>query len=483
MNHLAPLQLEAMVAALALGTLVLEAIRPFRDVRRLGWFLACALIAILAYSFTIAPTDALFFSGTYGLDAFALFFKRLFLLIAALALVTTAEYAPRLGHGVAEHVVLLLLATVGALVLGSSVDFILLFVALELVTLSALVLVSHQRDQMGSLEAGIKYLVMGGVSTGLLVYGISYVFGTTGASGFAAVAAAIGAQGGGGSALALGILLVLLGLGFKIAAVPSQMWAPDVYEGAPLSATAFLATGSKLAGVAALVRLLFGALLPAVAVWGRATIAVAILTLLYGTLGALRQRDLKRLSGYSSIAHAGFLLMGVVAASPLGLAAVLYYVVQYAVAVMAVFLALAVAARAGVGTTLADVAGLHRRAPLLAAAMAVGMLSMAGVPPLAGFFGKLLLFTALVQAAPTSIMPLALAGTAALCAIIGFVYYFGVVRSVYVDDPADPTPIPVSMPVRIVLLALIAALLALGLYQRPLLDAASAAVSVFHLAP
>jgi NADH-quinone oxidoreductase subunit N len=475
-NLIAPIYLEIALAVLALVTLVAEAVRPFRRLHRLGCALAVAVLVLLALSLAAPPAGGSYFSGTYRIDAFALFFKRLFLLITALVLAVAAEFSPRLEHGVTEHYVLLLFAAVGMLVLSSAADFILLFVALELVTVSFYVLCSHHRRQIVSLEAGTKYLVMGGIASGLLVYGISYIFGTTGSTGFAEVARAIEASSGPGTALSLGILLVLLGLGFKIAAVPGHMWAPDVYQGSPLPATAFLATGSKIAGFALLLRLLFEGLLPARSVWAPMTVFVAGLTLLYGNLGALGQRDLKRLLGYSSIAHSGYLLMGVVAMDAVGLGGTIFYLAQYAISSMAGFLAMAAVARAGGGSDLSAFAGLHRRSPLLAAGLALSMLSLAGIPPLSGFFGKFLLFMAVLQNHMNGLPLLALAIVAAVGVVISLFYYFGVVRTVYVDAPVDPAPVPVSTPLRVGLIACIAGIVLLGLYQEPLLAASKHAV-------
>ena len=481
MNLIYPIQLELMLAILALGTLVIESVRPFRNVHRLGCLLAVAVLALLAYSYVIPPSPEAYFSGTYRLDAFALFFKRLLLFTTALVLVTAAEFWPRLEHSCAEHYVLMVLAAVGMLVLASAADFILLFVALELITLCFFILVSHHRTRLSSLEAGTKYLIMGGISTGLLVYGISYIFGTTGSTRFVDVAEAIRLQAGPSTALALGILFVLLGLGFKLAAVPGHMWAPDVYQGAPLTATAFLATGSKIAGFALLLRLLFEGLLPARSIWADMTIAVSALTILYGNLGGLVQRDVKRLLGYSSIAHAGYLLMGIVAMNLLGIGAILFYLAQYVISSMAGFLSMAAVARNGGGSDIDAFKGLHKREPLLAAGLGLSMMSLAGVPPLSGFFGKFLLFTAVLLNGTSSPALLGLVIVAAIGVVISMYFYFGVFRAVYVDEPVNATPIPVDKPTRAAILVCIAGMLVLGIYQQPLVKAAADAVAVFSL--
>lgn len=477
MNLLYPVQLEAMLAILALGTLVAEAVRPFRNVKRLGYVLAAAVLGLLAFSMVIEPATSLFLNNTYKLDAFALFFKRLLLFTTSLVLVTAAVFSKELEHGVTEHYVLILLASVGMLVLCSAVDFILLFVALELITISFFVMNSHHRRDIASLEAGTKYLIMGALSSGLVVYGISYIFGTTGQTSFHAVAAALETRAGGDTALSIGILLVLLGLSFKISAVPGHMWTPDVYQGAPLSATSFLATGSKTAGIALMLTLLFEGLLPARGIWDPMTIYVAGVTLLYGNLGALMQTDLKRLLGYSSIAHAGYLLMGIVAMNREGLAAILFYIAQYSVSSMAGFLAMAAVIRKGGGANLSAFAGLHRRSPLLAAGIAVSMLSLAGVPPLSGFFGKFMLFTAVLKNALISPELVVLAILAALGVVISMFYYFRVVQTVYVEEPTDPTPIAVGLTLRIALTACILITILAGIFQSPLVDAALTAVA------
>jgi NADH-quinone oxidoreductase subunit N len=479
-NLVYPIQLELMVAVLALGTLIFEAVRPFQNVHRIGVVLSAALIGILAYSFAIPATTEMYFGGTYRLDAFALFFKRLFLLITSLVLATGAVFSPRLERHVAEHYVLILLASVGMLVLGSAADFILLFAALELVTMSFFILNSHNRSQQASIEAGTKYLVIGGLSTGLLVYGISYVFGITGSTHFAEVGQSIASQGGPSPALAMGILFVLAGLSFKIAAVPGQMWAPDVYQGAPLTATAFLATGSKAAGFAVLLRLLFEGLLPARGTWEPLVVGISAATLLYGNLGAMGQKDIKRLLGYSSIAHAGYLLMGVAAMNAFGIGAILFYIAQYAISSMAGFLAMAAVARDGGGSDLASIRGLHRRSPILAAGLTLSMMSLAGLPPLSGFFGKFLLFVAVLKNDVSGPM-LALAVIAAVGVVVSLYYYFSVARAAYAEAPTDAKPIAVDGWTKLALAFCILAMLVLGIYQQPLVAAASKAALVFSL--
>ncbi len=474
-----PLQLEIALALLALLVLIREAVRPVVNARALGLGLSGLVLALLAYSFTMEPVEGALYSGMYRLDEFALFSKRLFLLATALALALAAEFSPRLSGGAAEQLVITLLAATGMLLIGSVNDFALLFVALELITISFYVLTSYLRRQLPSLEAGTKDLIIGALSGSLTMYGIAYLFGATGATNLDQVAAALRSQGGESGIFLFGMVLVLLGLSFKLAAFPGQMWAPDVYQGAPAPVTAFLAVGSKAAGFVLLVRLLYTGFLGAHQIWGPLVLWMAAITLLYGNLGALFQHNLKRLLGYSSIAHAGYLLLGAAALNSIGVAALLYYLVQYAFTVMCAFLAIVALGRATGSEDLDACAGLHRRSPLLAAALVISMLSLAGLPPLGGFFGKLLLLLGIFERVDGLNSFMVVAILASIGVVVSFYYYFAVARAVYLDKGPSAEPIALTGATRLGLIFCIGAVLFLGIYQRPLLEAAIDAAAVF----
>lgn len=475
-----PLQLEIALTLLALLVLVREALRPVANARALGLGLSVLVLVLLAYSFTLKPVEGALYSGMYRLDEFALFSKRLFLLATALALALAAEFSPRMEGGGAEQYVITLLAATGMLLISSVNDFALLFVALELITISFYVLTSYLRRHLPSLEAGTKYLIIGALSGSLTMYGIAYLFGATGATNLDQVAAALNQHGGGGGIFLFGMVLVLLGLSFKLAAFPGQMWAPDVYQGAPAPVTAFLAVGSKAAGFVLLTRLLYTGFLGAHQTWAPLVLWTAAITLLYGNLGALFQHNLKRLLGYSSIAHAGYLLLGVAALNSLGVAALLFYLVQYTCTVMCAFLAIVALGRATGNEDLASCAGLHRRSPLLAAALVISMLSLAGLPPLGGFFGKLLLLLGIFQRVEGCNSYLVVAIIASVGVLISFYYYFGVARAVYLDEGVSTEPITLTGATRLGLILCIGAILVLGIYQRPLFEAAVNAVAGFR---
>ena len=265
-----------------------------------------------------------------------------------------------------------------------------------------------------------------------------------------------------------GLVLVLVGLGFKISAVPFQIWAPDVYQGAPAPATAFLAVGSKAAGFVLLLRVLFVAVPDITAHWTNLLVILSAASILYGNLCAIPQRNLKRLFGYSSIAHAGYMLLGVAALSAAGRSAVLYYLSGYLFTVLGAFTVICLVLRQADGEDLSGLAGLHRRSPLLAAALTLAMASLAGIPPLAGFFGKFLLLKAVIEQAPAHPGYYCLAFTALAGVVISLYYYFGVVRAIYwSDDPADLSPIQISKPIRISIYGCIAGMLYLACSRIP----------------
>ena len=481
MTALGAVQLEAMLVTLALVTLLGDAFRPTINKRTLGLGLAALIVLVLLYSFTLQPQATTYFHGMYRLDGLALFFKRLFLVATVLVLVMGAEFVERFTSGVAEFYVLVLLAATGMLLTASVNDFILMFVSLELVTITFYILTSFLRRQVQSLEAGTKYLILGALSSGFTVYGIAYIFGTTGTTNFDALAATL-KNGAPGPAFTLGMLLVMTGLGFKIASVPFQIWAPDVYQGAPTPVTAFLAVGSKAAGFALLLRVLLVGLLPVSALWTTLLLVLAAATLLYGNLGAIPQHNIKRLMGYSSIGHAGYMLMGIAAVNALGAGAVLFYLGQYAFTNLCAFLVIIAVTNVTKTDEIAGFAGLGRRSPLLGLALFAALMSLAGVPPLSGFFGKFQLFAAVIERATTDSRYYVLAGIGAVAVVVSLYFYLNVAKAIYMQEPErDAPPIPVSLPVRMGLYFCLTAIIGLGIFQRPLVEVAVKAAKVFQL--
>jgi NADH-quinone oxidoreductase subunit N len=476
------ISLEIAVIVTGLAVLVADLWTPAEHKRKLVYAAAAAVALILAWSFTPGfrldgpAQDA--FGGMYLMDGLALFFKRFFLMAALAVLVITAEFADRIAAGISECCALILFALAGMMFAASANDFSLLFVSVELITVTFYVLTSFQRNRLRSLEAGVKYLILGALSSAFMVYGIALVYGTSGRMNFEAIAAMSGTLEGNRIFL-LGILLVLVGLGFKISAFPVQMWTPDVYEGAPLPTTAFLAVGSKAAGFALVLRVLFTAVPSVVSHWRVLLIVISVVTILYGNLCAIPQRNLKRLLGYSSIANAGYLLMGIAAMSDSGRSAILYYLGGYLFALLGAFMVICLVTRNADGEDISVLAGLNQRSPFLAAALTLSMVSLAGIPPMAGFFGKFLLLKALVENGPAHHAYYWLTAAAIFGVVVSIYYYFGVVQAIYwsKDAPRQPV-IPVALPARLTLYACIAGMLYLGIFPNAVVSASTSAVAV-----
>lgn len=469
------LTVEIAVALLGLLVLLADLVKGNWDRRRLGYGSAAVLIFVLAGTWcplSHLPAGGSFVIGDgkviYQVDAFAVFFKRFFLLATIFVLVMSVEFGKQIDSGRAEYYALTLFACVGMLLVSSVADFIMLFVSLELITVTFYVLTSYMRRQMASLEGGVKYLVIGAVSSAFLLFGITFIFGSTGTTNFGELRA---------DSLSFhapynfGIVLVLIGLGFKIASVPLQIWAPDVYQGSPTPTTAFLAVGSKAAGFVLLLRLVTSELIPFGRIGTTLLAAIAALTILYGNFGAIPQRNLKRLLGYSSIGHAGYMLMGIAATSAFGVSAVMFYLCAYLFTTLTAFMVIVVVSNTLGSDDIDAYKGLAKRAPLLAAAMAVSMVSLAGIPPLAGFFGKFLLFGAALEAKLYWLIAAALAGVGA-----SLYYYLGVVRAMYFGESTETVEFRVGWPLKACLWLTVIAVFVIGIFQGPVVDRVEKAV-------
>jgi NADH-quinone oxidoreductase subunit N len=463
------------IAVLVLGLLVLlaEAFLEQIDKRTLAFTAIIGLGAVLIASFFLIPPPikgpSPGFWNFYTADPLAIFFKRFALVTTILVLVMMIDYAPVVREsihgathqsGLGEFFALPIFTCVGLMWMASAIDFVMIFVSLELVTMSFYVLVSFTRRNPVTLEAGVKYLILSALSTGFLVYGITWIFGVTGETNLARVAAALANPAIETGPALFGMILVLVALGFKIAAVPFQMWVPDVYQGAPTPVTAFLSVGSKAAGFVVLLRVLQPFfMLPQMQ---RLLTMIALLTLIYGNLAALPQTNLKRLLAYSSIAHAGYLLIGVVS---LAGEAVSFYLVAYLLMTLLSFAVLIVVAKQ-TGDNIEDFNGLARRSPFLAFAMLIAMTSLAGVPFTAGFLGKFFIFDAALRHHQTALVVVGVITVAC-----GFYYYLKVVRAMYWEGPVSDVAVPLSGLSRLTMALMIAGIIFLGVYPQPVLNA------------
>ncbi len=469
-----PPNLEIAVVLLGLIVLMFEAFALRIDKHILAFAGITGLTIVLIATFFLAPNVSEQANGFwsfyfYTADPLSIFFKRFMLVTTILVLIMMIDYEPVLRSlsgaatgrpSLGEFFALPILTCAGLMFIVSAIDLVMIFVSIELVAVSFYVLVSFTKRDPLTLEAGVKYLILSAVATAFLVYGIAWIFGVTGETNLQRVTAAFANASIDQSAAVFGAVLILVALGFKIAAVPFQIWVPDVYQGAPTPVTAFLSVGSKAAGFVVLLRVLRPfMMLPKV---GRLIVLIALLTVIYGNLAALPQNNLKRLLGYSSIAHAGYLLIGVACFAG---QAVTFYLVAYLLMTLLSFGVLIIVAQ-HTGEQISNFDGLAKRSPFLAFAMLIAMVSLAGVPFTAGFFGKFFIFAAAVARHETALVAVGI-----VTVVCGFYYYLKVVRSMYWQPAAEAEGIPVSRLSRVAISALIIATIWLGIYPGPILHA------------
>lgn len=424
---------------------------------------AAGLAVTLALTILFAVPGAegeLMWGGMLRHDWLAFVFKLLFLVAALLTTLFTIGWKPIWHKG--EFYVLLLISTMGMTLMAASADLIMLFLSIETTSIPLYVMAGFMTRDDKSTEAGFKYLLFGAVTTGVMLYGLSLLYGFAGTTNLYEMAAGISAAGISSPVLVGTVVLILLGFGFKVALVPLHFWAPDVYEGAPTPVTAFLSTASKAAGFAVLARVMVAAF-PSILTDWQAIVAIgAALSMTLGNVVALTQRNIKRLLAYSSIAHAGYALLGVAAASELGVTSMVYYFLAYTVTQMAAFGVVIIVWHKIGSDEIADYAGLSRRSPMLALAMLLSFLSLAGVPPLGGFIAKILVFAAAMD---SGLVWLAFLGV--LNSIVGLYYYLIVLKVVYLSAPKDEQPVPVARPHAAALLVSILLVLILGILLSP----------------
>lgn len=408
-----------------------------RDNRVINWLAIAALAGAAALTAPVLCSGAkgaetLAFGGLFAADAFAAFAKLLIYAAAGASLVVAPAYFERLRAFRGEYPILVLFAVLGMGIMVSATNLMTLYIGLELNSLAAYVLAAFLRTDERSAEAGLKYFVLGSLASGILLFGISLTYGFTGTIGFAGINTAL--AGGISHGALFGLTFVLVGLAFKISAVPFHMWTPDVYEGAPTPVTTFFASAPKVAALALTMRVALEAFGSQTAAWQQIVIFAALASIVVGALGAIGQTNLKRLLAYSSINNVGFLLIGLAAATPQGTSAMLVYLTIYVAMTIGGFVAVLMLKDADGNPVeaLADIAGLSRHRKVLSACLAMVMFSLAGIPPLFGFWGKFVVFQAAVQA---GLVPLAAIGIAA--SVIGAFYYLKVVKVMYFDEPAN----------------------------------------------
>jgi len=454
------------------------------DAKRARTYLPYLSAAGLAVVFVVSllyvnktPED---FAGLVVVDNYTTFFRAFFVAVTATVCLASAHFVrDRLRHA-GEYYGLLIISTIGAIYMAAAQELLTAYIALELLSFSLYILVSYAKQDAKSNEGGLKYMLLGAFSSALFLYGLSLIYGTTGSTFYSDISAAF-ANGTSDFDLAMlmGLVLVIAGLGFKVAAVPFHMWSPDAYEGAPLPITAYLSAASKAAGFALMLRLFSGAFLPVIDDWQWMLAALAAATMTLGNLVAIQQRNIKRLFAYSSIGQAGYMLAGVAALSPDTASALLLHLAGYVVTNLAAFVVIIAYFNATGKDEVEDYRGLSERAPFLALSMTIALFSLAGMPLFAGFTTKFLLFQAITQEGF-----LWLAALGVINSLVSLYYYLVIMRQMYVGEPEEPSRLRIPLVTNAVTFSLVIGIFFIGLFPQPLFNAAdSAAGAIFQITP
>ena len=456
----------------------------FPDPRQRKWLL---IFVVLAEGFTgfglirqmhwIAgsgsPIEA--FNGSIIVDDFSIFFNWLFLIAAVIVSVVSYQYLENAGEHHGEYYSLILFAQCGMYFLATGADLVTLFIGLELMALSFYVMVGFLRSEKRSNEAAVKYLLLGAFSSGFLVYGFSVLYGIAGSTRLSDIVAAVASRPAWDPVVYLALITTSVGLLFKIAAAPFHMWAPDAYEGAPTTITAYHSVASKAASFAFLLRLFYGQLAPFAPVrevWTPILAVIAVITMTVGNLAAINQSNIKRLLAYSSISHAGYMLLGVVAGNETGIKGIEVYLMVYTFMNLGAFLVLVALRRQKIiGDEMDDISGLMKKSPGYAVLMLIFLISLAGIPPTAGFLGKYYIFWSLIQAHQYT-----LAVIATLYAAVAIYYYFRIVKSMFVSELKEKAPMATSFGMRVALTVSGVMTLVIGLYPEPFLKLAQSSL-------
>lgn len=421
---------------MGIGAMLLLMLGVFQGDKSYGQMANLAIVLMVVAAFVmitqVGGERQLTFGGMFVTDAFAIFTKVLVFIGSGIAILMSASYMRQMGIAKFEYPILILLATLGMMIMISANNLMSLYVGLELQSLSLYVLAALNRDRTRSTEAGLKYFVLGALSSGMLLYGVSLIYGFSGTTDFDTLATTLKATEGPQIGIVVGMVFLMAGLAFKVSAVPFHMWTPDVYEGAPTPVTAFFAAAPKVAALALFVRVMMTGFPTMSGEWQQVVVFISIASMLVGSFVALVQTNIKRLMAYSSIGHVGYALVGLAAATPAGIEALLIYIAIYVTMTLGSFGAILTLRRSeGMVEEISDLSGLSQTNLPLAIAVAIFMFSLAGIPLLAGFWGKWYVFLAAVEA---GLVPLAVIGV--LTSVVGAFYYLRIIKVMFFDEPA-----------------------------------------------
>jgi len=453
------------------GVLIVDFTFPKLPKEQLAYLSVCGLVIVLANLLWYDRTgvSGTLFHHMFVMDRMAIFFKVLVVGATILVILASKDYVERFRFFKGEYYFLVLMSALGMMFMASANDLLSMFITLEFSTFGFYVLVAYLREDVASNEAGLKFFILGVFAAGLLAYGISLVYGETGKILFSEIASTAWTPG-----LVIGFLLIFAALGFKIGAVPFHSWIPDTYHGAPTPITAFLSIAPKAAAFAILLRLFFVSLAALKPAWVLLLVGVSILSMTYGNIVAIAQKNIKRLLAYSGIAQIGNVLIGLAAGTKMGEDAILFYLLTYLFANLGAFAVVIAVSNLIRSDEIEDYNGLNRRSPFLAFAMLMFLLSLAGVPPLAGFIGKLYIFLAAIK---QELYTLIIVGLVNI--VISMYYYLVIVKKMYINEPTDRSPLAVSPSMQAVIYVGLAGTLILGIYPKPFIEWAVSATLMF----
>jgi NADH-quinone oxidoreductase subunit N len=468
-----PINAEVIVVTVALIVLILDFFVEKESNYYLGWFSLGGIIWAAAATYNLMGANGAFFGGTFLLDPFSTFFKFVFYIACGLGILVSINYLKIEDIRRGEYYALMLFATSGMMLMASAGDLITLYLGLELMALSIYILAGFMRRDNRSNESAIKYLLLGAFSSGIMLYGMSLLYGLSGTTNLAGILTFLRGADLTNPALFLAMIMLVVSFGFKVAAVPFHMWVPDVYEGAPTSVTAFMSAGPKVAGFAVLLRVFTYALEPLHAHSTAIISGLAVLTMAVGNIMALSQTNIKRMLAYSSIAHAGYALVGLAAGGPDGAASVMLYVCIYALMNMGAFGVVIMLRKAGErGEEITDFAGLGKNNKTAAFLMLIFMFSLTGIPPMAGFVGKFYIFKSAIEA---GLVWLAVAGV--LFSAISAYFYLRIIMIMYMNEPKGSFELTTSPSLALALAISVTAVIVIGVYPTDLLNFARASIA------
>ncbi len=468
---------EIVVASAACGLLLLNFAVPKQAKCAIGWISIAAVVVagfMTIYATAMYIGDPLVFSGLFSVDGFSAFFKVVLYIATILAILLSLNYIKTEGMNAGEYYILMLFSLCGMMVMVSGTNLLSIYIGLELMSIPIYVLAGFNKTDKKSNEGAMKYVILGAFSSGILLYGISFIYGLTGTTDLASIATALGDSSTRVPALSLGVVMIVAGFGFKVAGVPFHMWAPDVYEGAPTPITAFMSVATKAAAFAVILRVLLFALAPVYDQWYILIAVISIASMAYGNFVAISQKNIKRMLAYSSIGHAGYALLGVASGTAEGIASVMFYMLVYVFMNFGAFAVIIMLKKGGrSGECISDYTGLAKKNKALAFMMLIFLFSLAGIPPLAGFMGKFYVFMALIH---TGMIPLAIFGV--LMSAVAAYFYIRIVMLMYMKEPEAEFELACSRGLYYVLGISTIGTLWLGIYPGFFLDLAMKASQI-----